>query len=244
LSGVLARTPGLARIVAGGALLTAALATPLAAQFKSLPVYGDAGTGGLWAVWLDAGSGVNGASGRAQQYGARLSGAVGPLTLGVGGGLWETGSGASPAVDGSVGLRLLGGSTGSLALGLLAGVGYARSGPDSAASSYVTVPLALVLTFQRVRAAGRDIVPWLAPRAELDRVRFPGVQGDQGGVGMSAGLNAPVSGRVGVHGALDWLALVARRQGGVTFVGGSRLTAGLGVHVLLAAPAGGRVAAR
>jgi hypothetical protein len=237
---LLGRTTRRARIAVGSAVLAAVLTTPLAAQFKSLPVFGDAATRGLWAVWLDAGTGVNDASGQAQHVGARLSGGVGPLTLGVGGGLWETGSGASATVGGTAGLRLLGGTTRPLALGLLAGVGYARVGPDSTATTYVTAPVGLVVTFNRVRAAGRTIVPWVAPRGELDRVRFPGVHGDQGGLGLSAGVSAPVSGRVGVHGALDWLELFRRSQGGVTFVGGSRLTAGLGVHVLLAAPRPGR----
>ena len=180
-------------------------------------------------MWLGAGSGVNDASGQAQHLGARLSGGLGPLTLGVGGGLWETGSGASATVGGTAGLRLLGGAARPLTLGLLAGVGYARAGSDSAASTCVTAPLGLVVTFNRVRAAGRTIVPWVAPRGELDRVRFFGAQGDQGGIGLSAGVSAPVSGRVGVHGALDWLDLFQRVNGGVTFAGGSRLTAGVGV---------------
>ncbi len=220
-------------------MLAAVLATPLAAQFKSLPVYGDAATRGLWAVWLDAGTGVNNGSGQAQHLGARVSGAVGPLTLGAGGGLWETGFGASGTVGGTAGLRLLGGAARPLALGLLAGVSYARAGPDSAATTYLTVPLGLVVTFNRVRVAGRTVAPWVAPRAELDRVRFPGVQGDQGGLGLSAGASALVSGRVGVHGALDWLELFQRSQDGITFVGGSRLTAGLGLYLLLARPSPG-----
>jgi hypothetical protein len=236
VTGALTRLTGPARLGGAVALLAALLAAPAAAQLKSLPVYGDAATRGLWAVWLDLGSGVNSASGQAQHVGARLSGGLGPLTLGVGAGVWETGSGASTTVGGTVGLRLLGGAARPLTLGLLAGLGYARAGPDSAATSYVTAPLALALTFNNVRAAGRTIVPWVAPRAELDRLRFPGVQGDQAGLGLSAGVSAPVSGRVGVHGALDWLDLFERVQAGVTFAGGSRLTAGLGVHVLLAAP--------
>lgn len=221
-------------------VLAAALAAPLAAQFKSLPVYGDAATRGLWAVWLDAGSGVNDASGQAQHLGGRVSAGVGPLTLGVGGGVWETGAGTSPSFGGTAGLRLLGGAASSLTLGLMAGVGYARAGADSARSTYVTAPLGLVVTFNRVRAAGRHILPWVAPRGELDHVRFPVARGDQGGLGLSAGVSAPVAGRLGVHAALDWLELFARTQGGVTFTGGSRLTAGLGVHLLLAPPRPGR----
>jgi hypothetical protein len=236
----LARTAGAARSTGGGALLAVLVATPLAAQLKSLPVYGDGATGGLWAVWLDAGSGVNDASGQAQHVGARVSGGVGRLTLSVGAGLWETGSGASATVGGTAGWRLLGGAASPVALGLLAGVGYARAGPDSGFSTYVTAPAGLVITFNRVRAAGRTIVPWVAPRGELDHVRFPAADGDQGGLGLSAGVRAPVSGRVGVHAALDWLELFQRSRNGVTFVGGSRLTAGLGVHVLLARPRPGR----
>jgi hypothetical protein len=226
---------GPARIGTGTVLLAAALTAPLVAQLESLPLYGDAATRGLWAVWLDVGSGLNAASGQAQQLGARLSGGLGPLTLGVGAGVWSTGSGSSPTVGGTAGLRLLGGAARPLTLGLLAGVGYARAGPDSAASTYVTAPLGLVVTFNRVRAAGRAVMPWVAPRGELDHVRFAGAKGDQGGLGLSAGLSALVSGRVGLHAALDWLNLFQRIQGGITFAGGSRLTAGLGVHVLLAA---------
>lgn len=236
----LGRTIGPARALGGAALLAAALPRPAVAQFKSLPVYGDGATQGLWAVWLDAGSGVNQASGQAQHYGARLSGGFGPLTLGVGGGLWDTGAGASATVGGTVGLRLLGGAASPLELGLLTGLGYARSGPDSAASTYLTAPLGLVMTFNRVHIAGRRVAPWVAPRGELDGVRFPGVKGDQGGVGLSAGVSTLVTARLGVHAALDWLELLRRSQNGITLLGGSRLTAGLGVHVLLARPAGRR----
>jgi hypothetical protein len=222
--------------VGAGALLAVFAATPLAAQLKSLPVYGDGATGGLWAVWLDAGSGVNDASGQAHHVGARVSGGAGRLTVTVGGGLWDTGSGASAAVGGTASWRLLGGAASPLALGLLAGVGYARAGPDSALSTYVTAPVALVIAFNRVQAAGRTFVPWVAPRGELDHVRFPAAKGDQGGLGVSAGVRAPVWGRVGVHAALDWLELFERHKNGITFVGGSRITAGLGVHVLLSQP--------
>ena len=225
-----------ARALAGGAALAAVLTTPLRAQFKSLPVYGDAATQGLWAVWLDAGSGVNRASGEAQHYGARLSCGAGPLTLGVDGGLWETGAGGSATVGGTVGLRLVGGTASPFALGLLVGLGYARAGPDSAASTYLSAPLGLVLTFNRVRVGGRALAPWVAPRGQLDRIRFPGVKGDQGGLGLSAGVSTLLTARLGVHAALDWLELFQRDQGGVTLLGGSRLTAGLGVHVLLARP--------
>jgi hypothetical protein len=226
--------------VGGGALLAVLTTTPLVAQLESLPVYGDGATAGLWAVWLDAGSGVNNASGQAHHLGARVSGGVGRLTLSVGVGLWDTGSGASATVGGTAGVRLLGGTASPLAVGLLMGVGYARAGPDSASSTYVTAPVGLAIMFNRVHVAGQTIVPWVAPRGEVDRVRFPGVEGDQGGLGLSAGVRAPLSGRVGVHAALDWLELFQRRQNGITFVGGSRVTAGLGVHVFLAPPRPGR----
>jgi hypothetical protein len=220
----------------GSAMLAWGGASPLAAQFKSLPVYGDAVVASTWTVWLDAGSGDNAVSGEAHDLGVRVGGGLGRVGLNVGVGLWDVTTGVAAQFGGMAGIRLTEDRGGPVSLSVLAGVGYARAGPDSTASSYVSAPVGFAIAFNGVRVGGHTVVPWIAPRAELDRLRLPNVSGDQGGVGASAGVRARLFGRVGIHGALDWLQLFERRTSGVTFTGGSRLTAGIGANILLARP--------
>lgn len=208
-------------------------AVPLVAQLKSVPVYGGIGVRPGWTFGVDYGSGLNAVTGRARHLGARVSGGMGPVTLGLAGGRWDAGSSASAQVGGTVAVRLRGSERSALALGLLVGLGYVRSGADSSASSYLSVPLGVTLTINRLHAFGGPVVPWLGPRVELERVSFSDVDADQRGIGGSAGVSIGVLERLGVHAAVDWLRLFARSAPGITLGGGPRLTAGIGVHVLL-----------
>lgn len=215
-------------------------ATPLAAQLKSVPVYPVTGVHAGWAVAVDFGSGLNRASGRARHVGAGVNGGLGPVRFGLAGGVWDPGTGTSTQVGATAGLRLRGSDATRLSAGVLAGLGYVGSGTGANSTTYYSAPVALTITLNTLRRGRHAIVPWIAPRVELDRVSFAAVRGDQVGVGVSAGVSLALLDRVGVHAAGDWLQLFERREAGVTLAGGSRLTAGIGMHFLLCRRGAGR----
>jgi hypothetical protein len=221
------------RLLSACCCLRVLAAAPLAAQLQSVPVYAGIGVRPGWTFGAEYGSGLNAASGRASHLGARLSGGFGRVTLGLVGGRWDAGSSASAKVGATAAVLLRGGQRSALALGLLVGLGYVRSGADSNASSYLSAPLGVTLTINRLQPLGLPVVPWLVPRVEFERVSFSDVIADQQGIGGSAGVSVGLYPRLGVHAAVDWLRRFARSAPGITLGGGSRLTAGIGVHVLL-----------
>ena len=213
--------------------LLGGLAQPLAAQLKSVPVYPLLAVRQGWAAGLDFGSGLNDASGHARHLGARVGGGAGRLQLTAAAGAWDAGASTSAQFGGTTLLRLLGSRSGGLALHVLAGAGYTRAGPTGDATTYVTVPLGIALVRSGLQTSRGAVTPWLMSRVETMRVSFGTVRASQNAVGVSGGMAAAVRGRLGVHAALEWLRMFDRSRLGVTLPGGNRVTAGVGVHLLL-----------
>jgi len=205
----------------------------LPAQLKSVPVYAVTAARPGWAAALDYGSGINQASGHARHWGARAAGGFGRLQVALAAGVWDAGASASAQFGGTALLRALGRPSGGLALHALAGAGYARAGAGSSATTYVTVPLGVAVVHSGFHTSRGALTPWLTSRVEIVREAFAGFRPSQAGVGVSGGVAAAVRGRLGAHVALEWLKLFERRGAGVTLSGGDRITAGVGVHVLL-----------
>ncbi len=182
---------------------------------------------------MDYGSGLNDASGHARHLGARVGGGTGRLQVTVAAGAWDAGASTSAQFGATTLFRVLGNRSGGLALHALAGAGYARAGPASTATTYVTVPLGIAVVRSKLETSRGAITPWLASRFEVDRVLFPAVRASQNGVGVSGGIAAAVRGRLGIHAALEWLRMFQRSGAGIALAGGSRVTAGVGIHILL-----------
>lgn len=183
-----------------------------------------------WALAGDFGSGVNAASGRARHWGGRVGGTLGPLDLVAGGGVWDAASGASVQLGGTVAARTLGFATGPVTAFAVAGVGRARAGPGDSSAVYWTFPLGLAVIRSWRGAGSRALTPWLFPRIQVDRVMFAGARADQLGAGLSAGMSADLTDRLGVHGALDWLHQFRWTGPVLTLEGGERVTVGLGAY--------------
>jgi hypothetical protein len=215
------------------ALLLGTLAQPLAAQLKSVPVYPLITARQGWAVALDYGSGLNDASGHARHLGVRVGGGTGRLQLTAAAGAWDAGASTSAQVGGTTRLRVLGNRTRGLALHAMAGAGYTRAGPADTATTYLTFPLGIAVALSGLRTTRGAFTPWLASRVEIAQTSFSTVRAAQNGVGISGGVAAAVRGRLGLHVALDWLTTFNRSAVGITLPGGNRITAGVGVHVLL-----------
>jgi hypothetical protein len=211
-----------------GILLAAA--QPLAAQIKSFPVYPPAAAGPGWTVAGDFGSGLNPASGRAHYLGGRAAGALGPLGLMAGVGLWDAASGTGVQLGATVATRVPGAATGSLALFAVAGAGTVRAGPSDTATTYWTFPVGVALIRPWPGAGRRGFTPWLFPRVQVDHTSFAGARSDQFGVGISAGMSVQLTGHLGVHGALDWLHQFHWAGPGLSVEAGERVTMGVGAY--------------
>ena len=211
-------------------LLLMCAALPLNAQLKSVPVYPLLAARPGWAVGLDYGSGLNGASGRARHWGGRAGVGTGRVQLTASAGAWDAGTSVSAQLGGTGAFRILGPSSGGLAGHALAGLGHTRSGGDS----YLTFPLGLVVSHTGLRTPRGAVTPWVASVAEFDRVSFGGIRATQAGVGLSGGLSAMLYRRLGLHLALEGVRMFERRGGGVTLEEGTRITVGAGVHLLFA----------
>ncbi len=224
-----------ARLRRLGALapLLGGLAQPLAAQLKSVPVYPLLAAGRGWAAALDYGSGLNDASGHARHLGARVGAGTARVRLTAAGGAWDAGASTSAQFGGTALLRVLGKGSGGLALHALAGAGYTRAGPADSAATYVTIPLGLAVVRSGLQTSRGAMMPWLASLVEFDGVSFGAVRATQTGVGLSGGLAATLHGRLGAHAAFEWMRMFQRGAIGVTLSGGTRVTAGVGVHLLL-----------
>ncbi len=210
-------------------------AAPLAAQLQSVPVYAVTTARPGWAVAAEYGAGLNDISGHARHVGGRVTGPVGPFRLTAAAGGWDTGTGTGAQLGGTAGLHL-GGIAGPLSLLAIAGAGLARAGPGDTAATYWSFPVGLALIRQGIGTGRRAISPWLFPRAQVAGVSFAGARVNQFGFGLSAGVSADLTGRLGVHGAVDWLHLAGRSASVVTVEGGTRATAGVGVYWRLASP--------
>jgi hypothetical protein len=205
-------------------------AHPLAAQIKSFPAYPPGAAGLGWTVAGDFGSGLNPASGRAHHWGGRVAGTLGRLGLAAGGGVWDAASGMSPQGGAAVAARVLGGGRRPLALFAVAGAGRARAGPSDTSAAYWTFPVGLALVGGEGAGGSHGITPWLFPRVQVDRTAFASARSDQLGVGMSAGVSVRLAGRLGVHGALDWLHQFRWASPVLTVEGGERVTMGVGAY--------------
>lgn len=210
-------------------------AQQLPAQLKSIPVYAVTAARPGWAAALDYGAGLNDASGHARHLGARVGGRTGRLQLTAAAGAWDAGASTSAQVGGTALLRVLGSRSSGLALHALAGAGYTRAGPAGDATTYVTLPLGIAVVRSGLRAPRGAVTPWLTSRVEIARVSFATVRASQTGVGVSGGLAAELRGRLGAHAALEWLKRFELGAVGITLPGGNRITAGVGVHILLSA---------
>ncbi len=206
---------------------------PLGAQLRSVPVFGVLAARPGWVVGLDYGSGLNDASGHARHWGGRAGLGTGRLQLTAGGGAWDAGSSTSPQLGGTGLLRIVGRGSGGLALHALAGAGYTRSGPADSSATYVTIPLGFAVAHSGLRTSRGALTPWLASVAELDQVSFSGIRATQTGLALSGGVAAMLSGRLGLHLALEASRMFERRVGGVTLQEGTRVTVGAGVHLVL-----------
>lgn len=206
---------------------------PLAAQLQSVPVYAVTTARPGWALAADYGTGLNDASGHARHVGGRVTGPAGPFRLTAAAGAWDAGSRTSAQLGGTAGLSL-GIVGGSLSLLAMVGAGFARAGPRDTATTYWTFPAGVALIRPGSGTGRPAITPWLFPRAQMIHVSFARAHINQLGVGLSAGVSAALTDRLGVHGAVDWLYLARRSGGLLTLEGGTRVTAGLGVDVHLA----------
>lgn len=213
------------------ALLVAARQLP--AQLKSIPVYAVTAPREGWAAGLDYGSGLNPASGRGRHWGARVGLGSAWVRLNAAGGAWDAGASTSAQLGVTGLVRVVGRGADGLALHALAGAGYTRSGPADSATTYLTIPLGFAVVHSGLRTSRGAVTPWLASLVELDGLSFGVVRATQAGVGMSGGVAATLHGRVGAHLALEGLRMFERRAGGVTLREGTRVTAGVGVHLLL-----------
>lgn len=212
--------------------------TPAAAQLHSLPAYSTASVRPGWSFAADYGRDVDSPQALGQHVGGRAAWRLGRAALELGAGRWDSGTGAELQVAGKVGLTLLGGARSVVVLGLEVGTGYFEAGSDSAASSYLALPLGISLGFRSLTVAGKAVRPWLAPRVQANRVTFHRVVLNQKGFGASGGMRASLAGPLGVHGAVDWSWFEDRRRDGVTVFGGSRVSLGAGLHLHLG-PRGG-----
>jgi hypothetical protein len=189
-----------------------------------------------WTVAGDFGSGLNAASGRAHHWGGRVAGALGPLRLMAGGGLWDAASGTSLQVGATVATRVLGGAARPLALFAVAGAGRVRAGPSDTSATYWTFPLGVALIRPWRGTGSHSVTPWLFPRVQVDRTTFAGARSDQLGVGVSAGMSVQLMRRLGVHGALDWLHQFRWAGPVLTVEGGERITMGVGAYWRVSRP--------
>jgi hypothetical protein len=112
----------------------------------------------------------------------------------------------------------------------LAGAGTVHAGPSDTAAAYWTFPVGLALIRSWRGAGFRGITPWLFPRVQVDRTTFAGARSDQFGVGLSAGVSVQLTGRLGAHGALDWLHQFRWASPALTVEGGERVTMGVGAY--------------
>lgn len=217
-----------------GFLLTTAfvLTSPAAeAQLQSLPVYPISVLHRGTSVAVDYGRDVDPSRVTAQHLGIRAMVQPGPVSLEFGAGLRDAGADPDLQAAASTGVRLVGGGASRLTLGLQVGAGYLRSGKADSAATHLALPLGLGVAFPERTAGAAGLRPWLAPRVQLNRVSFAGVILNHVGLGAAAGVDVALPGRAGIHLSVDWSRFPDRRSGGVTFLGGSRLTIGAGVYV-------------
>lgn len=224
-----------------------AVALPARAQLRALPVYSTAASGSGLELAVDYGRDLVTPVAPAQHVGGRATLSVGPASLEIGAGLWDAGSIPGPSdsarrrlqASGNLGLRVMGDRASPVMVGLQLGVGYLRSDGDAEQDSHLSMPLSVGMVFRPVAVAGKGVRPWLAPRVELHRVTFSQVALSHMGLGATGGFTVAITGRVGLHGALDWSYFGDRRVSNVTLFGGSRIAVGAGAHVRIGAVAPG-----
>jgi hypothetical protein len=228
--------PAALRSLAGSFVLSAfaATASPLRAQLKDLPVYGLTAVASGLSAGLDYGSGLNAASGRGRHVGGHLSANRGRLRVSLAGGLWDPGRETALQLGGTIAVRALGNRQHGFVLEGILGAGAVRIGPADTATRYLQIPAGVVLSRRGVASRRGPITPWVSLRAEVDRIWFAGNRTDQTGLGAGMGASVQVSRRLGLHGALDWLALAARSGRGLSLPARRPVTVGLGMHFLVA----------
>jgi hypothetical protein len=197
--------------VIGGLSLTV---TSAAAQLNSIPVYFNPKGGTGLMVAADFGRGVNDDSGQNTAFGARAALGIGSFTLGAGI------ASANPLVGterqtelqymANAALRVFGGGLVPISVSLQVGVGVLKvDGSDTGASDadLITVPLGVGVGFS-IPTPGFSVEPWIAPRYTINKNEIESIPSfNQGGLGLSAGVNLGFIMGLGLHVAADWQSL-------------------------------------
>ena len=225
--------------VIGGLSLVVTSAT---AQLNSIPVYFSPKGGTGLMVAADIGRGMNDDSGENTAFGARAALGIGSFTLG--GGI----ASANPLVEterqtelqymANAALRVFGGGLLPISVSFQVGVGVLKvdGGTGGNDSTVVTVPLGVGVGFS-LPTPGFNVEPWIAPRYTINKNEIESLPSfNQGGLGLSAGVNIGFIMGLGLHVAADWQSLPEKITPSFSALETSPFVLGVGAHYTFRIP--------
>jgi hypothetical protein len=175
------------------------------AQMHGLPVYGAVGGVGV-TLMGDFGRGLNDDSDKSNYFGGRIELGLPMVNLYAGAGTVKPeGDLAESSITfgGGAHVKLLKGPDAPVGVGVQAGLGYLSE--DGA--TFMRVPFGVVLAFN-VPSTGVAVTPWIAPRAEWQRISVEGFDSESKiGFGASGGLSIVLPVGLDFHAALDWMTI-------------------------------------
>jgi len=220
------------------------MVTSSSAQLNGIPVYYSPKGGTGLSLAADFARGANEDSGKNTAFGARAALGIGSFT--IGGGI----ASANPLVGterqtelqymANAALRVFGGGLLPISVSLQLGVGVLRvdgSATGESDTDLITVPFGVGVGIS-LPTPGFSVEPWIAPRYTITHNEIESLPSfNQGGLGLSAGVNLGLVMGLGFHVAADWQSLSEKTvTPSFSVLETSPFVVGVGVHYTFRIP--------
>lgn len=204
------------------------------AQLAGNPVYAVTPSVGM-TLSGDYGRGLAvGESIETEYYGGRLTFGFPGVSLWVGGGAYDSRTGADleKMIGVGVAIDFLRAPSVPVALSLQMGGGTGACGTDCIVTNVVAGPVLKINVVGAVNA----VQPWIMPRVHATRFSMSGVAVTQFGFGGSGGINLNLPFGLGIHAAVDYATFSETTSGAMVAEKRAPLTVGAGLHYFLSIP--------
>jgi hypothetical protein len=217
----------LARFAVTGLVLTLAVSSA-SAQLINNPTYFTPKAGTGLTVAGEYGLGLNNNSGKGYSINARGELALPMISVSAGLGQFQPQGGGNGTINffGGAGMTLMSLPLTGVSVSAHAAAGYfSKSGTNS-----INVPIGLTLGI-KPPSPGVSFEPWVSARIHYTRTSAGGFSASTTNVGAGAGVNVGLPMGLGLHAALDYLAVS----------GGAPILFGIGAHYTFTVPGLGAV---
>lgn len=213
--------------LAAAALVLGLSARPAAAQLMNSPVFFSPNAGTGLTVGADYGLGVNDNSGKGYSINGRAELGLPMINVGIAVGQFQPNGGGNGTINfaGNAGLTLMSLPLTGVSVSAHAAAGYwSKSG-----TSNLSVPIGLTLGI-KPPSPGVSFEPWVSARVEMNRasatIGTVSASTTNTNVGASVGVNVGLPMGLGLHAAVDYLAVS----------GGAPVLFGIGAHYTFTVP--------